>query len=319
MRSSDELPVRSYCCATLALAGVAVWTAAISRASPPPSRHATRRRRHPSTPPSVQAALLHARTRSEDAGTQAQKRRQMLAPVLAAAALLSCHAARATGAPRDTVLLLNVTSAGFAKVLAPTCPDGKTLARDILMWNVMYEPNKDGTNRGNDLSKMASTSTGMLLCVYPTYWKNWSTDLGHRGWPTSVSAIWPSLAGPWCDKKADPSCKPEYIKNNGGCPQAVDMDLHKAALRAGLDAQVPVDFEGYVSYDMEGWMGNEGNTSGYAQACGGADAFHAAARKCLLPPSMLCVSSHSVKKIWTHLRIAGNSNRDSEFLARIAE
>ncbi len=179
---------------------------------------------------------------------------------------------------RETVPLLNVTSAGFAKVPAPMCPDGKTLARDVLMWNVMYEPNKDGTNRGNDLSKMASTSTGVLLCVYPTYWKNWTTDLGGRGWPTSVSAIWPSLAGPWCDKKANPNCKPEYIMNNGGCPQAVDMELHKAALRAGLDAQVPIDFEGYVSYDMEGWMGNEGNKSGYAEACGGADAFHAAAK-----------------------------------------
>ena len=52
-----------------------------------------------------------------------------------------------------------------------------------------------------------------------------------------------------------------YIKNLGGCPQAIDMEAHKAALKAGLDWQVPDDFEGFVSYDMEGWDGGEANTS----------------------------------------------------------
>jgi len=31
--------------------------------------------------------------------------------------------------------------------------------------------------------------------------------------------------------------------------------------------------------DMEGWDGMEGNTSGYAKECGGAEAFHAAAKQ----------------------------------------
>jgi hypothetical protein len=159
------------------------------------------------------------------------------------------------------------------------CAGGKETAPQPLMWNVMYEPNKDGTNRGNDLSGLNGVATGMLLCVYPAYWKDYKTDLSSRAWPTSVSAIWPSLAGPWCDKKANPSCKPEFIKHNGGCPQHVDMDAHKAALKYGLDAQVPADFSGYVSYDMEGWDGMEGNNSGYAKECGGAAAFHAAAKE----------------------------------------
>lgn len=76
------------------------------------------------------------------------------------------------------------------------------------MWNVLFEPYGDGTPRGNDLSKLLGTSSGVLLCVYPTYWKN-ASDLGSRTFPTSSSAIWPSLAGPWCDKTKDPNCKPE--------------------------------------------------------------------------------------------------------------
>lgn len=145
------------------------------------------------------------------------------------------------------VPLINVTSAGFATAPVATCPGGKLPAPQPLMWNVMYEPNKDGTNRGNSLSKVDGVATGMLLCIYPVYWQNYTTDLSNRGWPTSVSAIWPSLAGPWCDKTADPNCTPTLIKHNGGCPQNVDMEAHKTALAYGLDAQVPLDFDGYVS------------------------------------------------------------------------
>jgi hypothetical protein len=199
----------------------------------------------------------------------------MYPPAIAALVLLAClHQSSCV----TMVPLLNVTSAGFASSPPAMCADGKTAAPQPLMWNVMYEPNDDGTNRGNDLSKVDGVAAGMLLCVYPAYWANYSTDLSNRGWPTSVSAIWPSLAGPWCDKKADPNCTPETIKEQGGCPQAVDMDAHKAALKFGLDAQVPPDFDGFVSYDMEGWDGVEGNTSGYAKYCGGAEAFHAAAK-----------------------------------------
>jgi hypothetical protein len=192
--------------------------------------------------------------------------------------LLLLVAVPSAGGTVTTALLINVTSAGFATHPAATCAGGKELAPQPLMWNVMYEPNDDGTNRGNDLSQLDGIATGMLLCVYPAYWKDYKTNLSDRDWPTSVSAIWPSLAGPWCDKKADPSCTPELIKHNGGCPQAVDMAAHKAALAYGLDAQVPLDFAGYVSYDFEGWDGMEGNTSGYAKACGGAEAFHTAAK-----------------------------------------
>eukprot|EP01079_Euglenida_sp_SAG-EU17-18_P008082 gene8082-1444_t len=39
---------------------------------------------------------------------------------------------------------------------------------------VMYEPFGNGTNRGNDLSLLDGAATGMLLCVYPAYWKNYS-------------------------------------------------------------------------------------------------------------------------------------------------
>lgn len=186
-----------------------------------------------------------------------------------------------------SVPLLNVTSAGFAASPPATCPGGTQNAPNPLMWNVLYEPYKNGTNRGNDLSQVDGVATGMLLGIYPAFWNNYTTDLSRRQFPTSVSAIWPTLTGPWCDKKADPNCSPQYIKNLGGCPQAVDLEAHKAALKTGLDWQVPVDFDGYVSYDMEGWDGGEGNTSGYAKECGGVDAYHAAAKEHLLRTMLL--------------------------------
>lgn len=221
-------------------------------------------------------ARAKARPPGRPAGRAMAMRKLPLALLLAAPSV--CGSAVAAS-PTVTAPLINVTSAGFANHPVATCAGGKEPAPQPLMWNVMYEPYKNGTNRGNDLSQLDGVATGMLLCVYPAYWKDYQTNLSDRGWPTSVSAIWPSLAGPYCDKKADPNCTPELIKHNGGCPQAVDMDAHKAALKRGLDAQVPVDFAGYVSYDMEGWDGMEGNTSVYAKACGGAEAFQAAAKE----------------------------------------
>ena len=193
--------------------------------------------------------------------------------LLATATLAAGGASAAARSAKNTVPLLNVTSAGFAKSPAPTCASGK-VAPQPLLWNVMYEP-VDGVAHGNDLSKLNGAAAGIHLCIYPSYWPNAS----ERGWTTSVSAVWPSLAGPWCDQKAHPGCTKEYIKNQGGCPQAVDMATHKSALKTGLDAQVPPEFGGYISYDMEGWDGVlDSNSSGYAKECGGAAAFEAAAK-----------------------------------------
>lgn len=64
-----------------------------------------------------------------------------------------------------TVPLISATSAGFASVPTPTCPGGTDIAPQRLMWNVMYEPYKDGTPRGNDLSGLDGTTAGELLCV----------------------------------------------------------------------------------------------------------------------------------------------------------
>lgn len=38
----------------------------------------------------------------------------------------------------------------------------------------------------------------VFVCADPAYWN--TSDPSARGWVTSISAIWPSLAGPWCDK-----------------------------------------------------------------------------------------------------------------------
>ena len=65
----------------------------------------------------------------------------------------------------ETAPLISNTASGFAYAPTPTCPGGTDVAPQRLMWNVMYEPYKDGTPRGNDLSALQGTAAGELLCV----------------------------------------------------------------------------------------------------------------------------------------------------------
>ena len=155
-----------------------------------------------------------------------------------AAASLGAAASSAVASP-----LLPAQGGGWATVPSPTCDDGAPY-RQPFYWGMFDDPppntSRPSIDLGADISKVQGLMPTRHLCIYPTYW----SGIGNRSWPSSPSAIWPVLTGPYCDKKADPNCTPEYIRTNGGCPQNISLVDHAAAVAEGVKVQVPEGFDG---------------------------------------------------------------------------
>ena len=170
----------------------------------------------------------------------------------------------------------------WATTPAAVCADG-SINRQPFYWGMMVDspPNISAPSieLGVDISKVPGMYPTKHLCIYPAFW----VGDGNRSWMSSPSAIWPDLTGPWCDKSKDPNCKPVYIPSkNGGCPQNVSLDAHAAAVAEGVKKQVPVGFDGFVSWDYEGWAPQWDSFlwGGYKTLCGeqNGTVFEAAAK-----------------------------------------
>jgi hypothetical protein len=165
------------------------------------------------------------------------------------------HAATAAAASSRPLLAVQgdgTKATNWASTPPAVCADGSR-NRQPFYWGMMVDspPNVTAPSieLGVDISKVPGMYPTRHLCIYPDFW----VGNANRSWTSSPSAIWPALTGPYCDKKKDPSCTPVYLKSNGGCPQNVSLEAHAAAVAEGIKVQVPVDFDGYVSWDYEGW------------------------------------------------------------------
>ena len=137
--------------------------------------------------------------------------------------------------------VLNITGS-FSTAPPAYCADGKTVTPSPLFNSIFNAPTPNSTvNAAQDLSGLHGVGAQGFINMYPAGEMNASKN--DRTWKSSLTTIYPTITGggSW-----------GYIKANGGCWQAVDLNQHEANLRTGIDAQIPPDFAGYVAYDLEG-------------------------------------------------------------------
>jgi hypothetical protein len=132
----------------------------------------------------------------------------------------------------------------------PSCADGSPAPLSYL-WNILYNDHYTSTGQTTALVGLPAVSSLDGNTGYPA-----------SGWP-GVEGFGrpPSAIGPWCDKKSKPNCTPAFIFADGGVPQNKSwasggplMEAHLASLETAADLTLPVDWDGVIGFDWEGFQ-----------------------------------------------------------------
>jgi hypothetical protein len=168
-----------------------------------------------------------------------------MAPPLVTLAAAAAAAAGLTGNISWTAYGANSTASAVGA--APHCPDGSPAPQSFL-WNLLYNDHYADGGQTTPLSGLPSVATQQVATGYIA--SSWAGNEGFGLPPASI--------GPYCDKKAHPGCTPVFIFSNGGVPQNVSddgpiMTAHLESLRTAADLTLPVDWDGVIGFDWEGW------------------------------------------------------------------